>query len=96
MKQYKLDGRPRFPLGRISVSAKALEMLTFADALGGLRSHACGEWGLMSAEDWWENELSLAQGYQVTSIHLAANGKRFWVVTEADRTATTIKLPSEN
>lgn len=96
MKKRQMDGRPRFPLGRIVVTAKALEMLTFVDALSGLRSHACGEWGLLTYDEWWDNELSLMQGYQVTSVHLAANGKRFWVITEADRTMTRIKLPSES
>lgn len=71
-------------------------MLTFTDALNGLRSHASGEWGLMPEEEWWDNEFSLVQGHQVTSIHLASNGKRFWIVTEADRSATRILLPSEN
>lgn len=91
-----MDGRPRFPLGRIRVTCKAMAMLTFADALNGLRSHANGEWGLLMQEDWWENELSLAHGHEVTSIHLASNGKRFWIVTTGDRSLTTIMLPSDH
>ena len=90
-----MDGRPRFPLGRVRMSKKARESLTYADALNGLRSHAIGEWGLLSDDEWWENELSLRQGYQLMSIHLASNGNRFWIVTEADRSLTTIRLPTE-
>ncbi len=71
-------------------------MLTYLDALNGLRSHANGEWGLLPMEEWWENELSVEHGYQVSSVHLASNGKRFWIVTEADRSVTTIMLPSES
>jgi hypothetical protein len=91
-----MEGRPRFPLGRIGITCKARAALTFSDALQGLRSHASGDWGLLAEEDWWNNENSLVEGNQVTSVHLASNGKRFWIVTAADRTATTIMLPSDN
>lgn len=91
-----MDGRPRFPLGRIEITCKARATLTFLDALNGLRSHANGDWGLLPIEEWWENELSIHDGHEVHSVHLASNGKRFRIVTQADRSATTIMLPSES
>lgn len=96
MRKYQGDGRPRFPLGKVTMTDKAGKVLTFNDVLDGLRSHANGEWGLVTEEEWWDNELSLVQGYQVNSVHLASNGKRFWVVTSGDRSLTTIMLPSDN
>lgn len=91
-----MEGRPRFPLGRIGITGKARALLTFSDALHGLRSHASGDWGLLTEEDWWDNEVSLTEGHQVTSVHLSSTGKRFWIVTAADRSSTTIMLPSDN
>jgi hypothetical protein len=91
-----MEGRPRFPLGRIAITGKARALLTFSDALHGLRSHASGDWGLLTEEDWWDNEVSLTEGHQVTSVHLSSTGKRFWIVTAADRSSTTIMLPSDN
>lgn len=60
-----------------------------------LRRHAYGDWGDVPPEDWEENELSLKEGYRILSSYTDRLGIRFWIITEADRSATTILLPDE-
>jgi hypothetical protein len=46
-------------------------------------------------EDAKENDLSVAEGYRILSAYRTAEGTKFWVITEADRSATTVLLPDE-
>ena len=59
-----------------------------------LRRHVCGDWGEVCADDWAENDLSVKQGFRILSAYTVATEK-IWVVTEADRSATTLLFPSE-
>lgn len=56
----------------------------------------CGDWGDMDEDDRRENELALRIGSRLLSVYHAATGAKFYVVTEANRTATTVYLPHEN
>jgi hypothetical protein len=59
-----------------------------------LKRHANGDWGDLSQEDIDENELSLKQGFRLLSAY--KNGEeKIWIITEADRSATTILFPEE-
>ena len=49
----------------------------------------------LSEEDRHENELSLKEGFRLLSAYHAANGTKFWIITEADRSATTVLLPED-
>lgn len=60
-----------------------------------LSRHACGNWGDLCEEDRRENEFSLAHGFRVLSSYKLRNGEVIWIITEADRSSTTILLPSE-
>ena len=42
-----------------------------------------------------ENELSLKEGFRLLSVYYTKNGTKFWIITEADRSATTILLPED-
>jgi hypothetical protein len=53
------------------------------------------DWGELSDEDVRENELSLKEGFRLLSAYRTAKGQNLWIITEADRSATTILLPSE-
>jgi hypothetical protein len=53
------------------------------------------DWGELSDEDVQENELSLREGFRLLSAYRTAKGQKIWIITEADRSATTILLPSE-
>ena len=60
-----------------------------------LRRHADGDWGNLSAEDRKENEFSLAHGFRLLSSYKLRTGTVIWVITEADRSSTTLLLPEE-
>jgi hypothetical protein len=60
-----------------------------------LRRHVSTDWGELSEEDVRENELSLREGFRLLSAYQTAKGQKIWIITEADRGATTILLPSE-
>jgi hypothetical protein len=60
-----------------------------------LDRHAAGSWGEVNAADWEENELSVRDGFRVLSAYTLSTGVRIWIITEADRSATTILLPEE-
>ena len=87
-----------FPLGQIVATPGALS------ALGGesinsealLQRHVSGDWGELSAEDRRENELSIKEGFRILSAYkLPRTGAKLWIITEADRSVTTLLLPDE-
>lgn len=60
-----------------------------------LARHLHGDWGDLSDEDKAENELSLKKGYRLLSAYQLGPDTRIWIITERDRSATTILLPEE-
>ena len=60
-----------------------------------LRRHACSDWGDLNEEDRKENEFSLVTGFRLLSSYTLSSGTRIWVITEADRSSTTLLLPEE-
>jgi len=85
----------RFRLGKLVATPGALEAAPSREALMGLvQRHVSGDWGDLSQEDKAENELSLREGFRILSAY-ELEGQRYWIITEADRSATTILLPDE-
>jgi len=98
--QVNTNQRPtfaRFPLGQTYITPGAEEALMIAGQTGieFLRRHMCGDWSELSDDDARENELSLGEGFRVLSAYRTVKGQRLWIITEADRSSTTILLPSE-
>ena len=56
--------------------------------------HFAGDWGNLSEHDKAENEFSLKNGFRIMSVYTTTIGD-LWVITEADRSVTTILLPSD-
>ena len=84
------------PLGRVVATRGALKLLLEA---GGhpfeyLARHATGNWGDLCAFDRRQNEIALREGYRVLSSY-SVGEKSVWIITEADRSITTILLPEE-
>ena len=65
------------------------------DPLAYLVRHIAGDWGDVDEHDARENELSLQHGSRILSAYTLGTGVKFWIITEADRTVTTLLLPSE-
>ena len=60
-----------------------------------VRRHALGDWGNVDAEDWSANEEALKAGARLLSAYDLGEGRRLWIITEADRSSTTVLLPEE-
>ena len=86
---------PSFALGQIVATPNALARLTQDDILRGLQRHAAGDWGDLDKDDREENDLSLQKGFRLLSVYHAANGTKFWIITEAARNSTCILLPED-
>ena len=61
----------------------------------GLRRHMSCDWGELSEDDIAENQLSLEKGFRLLSNYQTGKGQQLWIITEADRSATTVLLASE-
>lgn len=92
-----LDTKPLFPLGRIAGTPGAIEAMKEAgdNALTFLKRHLSGDWGDVCEEDARENDFSVDKSLRILSAYHTAAGEKLWIITEADRSATTILLPSE-
>ena len=85
----------KFQIGQMVATPNALGQLTQDDILCGLQRHQAGDWGDVDEHDRQENELSLKNGFRLLSVYHAASGVKFWIITEADRSATTVLLPED-
>ena len=82
-----------FPLGQVFITPGALAIdIDFSPYL---HRHQSGDWGDLGEEDRAENNFSLKTGLRVLSAYHTSDGIKFWIITEANRSATTILLPSE-
>ena len=84
-----------FRLGRLVITATAQAKLDPNDVLLCTVRHSRGDWGDLCLEDRAENELSLKEGFRLLSAYNDRNGIKFWIITEADRSTTTILLPED-
>jgi hypothetical protein len=96
----RIQRRPQsalFSLGRVVATPGALDALETAGQAPQelLDRHITGDWGSLPNEDMATNEQALIYGSRIFSGYDLADGTRMWVITEADRSATTLLLPSE-
>ena len=86
-----------FPLGQIVATPGALAALGRANQSPAvfLSRHAEGDWGELDPTDIAENAFSIAHGFRLLSSYETEAGERLWIITEADRSATTLLLPEE-
>jgi hypothetical protein len=87
----------RFELGRVVATPGALRALERAEQLPAefLDRHVNGDWGDVPDEDKQENEFSVEHGFRIVSAYTTSASEKIWVITEADRSYTTLLLPSE-
>jgi hypothetical protein len=87
---------PLFPSGRLVATPGALALLEQTNrSLEFLSRHLRGDWGDLCQEDKTENELSLKYGFRLLSGYQVTKTEKLWVITEADRSVTTLLLPEE-
>lgn len=83
------------PLGQIVATRNAADQLAHNVILRALARHCSGDWGDVCPEDWEENEFSMREGFRVLSSYRSPDGVKFWIITEWDRSLTTILLPED-
>lgn len=84
-----------FPLGQVVITCTAANTLAADDVTNALQRHVAGDWGAVGPEDARENELALRENLRLLSIYTDQKGTKFWIITEADRSATTVLLPED-
>jgi hypothetical protein len=87
----------RFSPGSVVAIPGVLEALRASgeSPLVFLERHLAGDWGEVDEHDRHENELSLQNGWRILSAYTLNSGTKIWIITEADRSSTTILLPDE-
>ncbi len=93
----QISKQPAFELGQIVATPGALASLKKAGQQPGefLTRHINRDWGDLDEEDRKENEYSLEHGFRLLSAYKTNAGDRLWIITEADRSVTTLLLPEE-
>lgn len=91
------ETRPNLPLqlGRLVITPGVHSLnatMTVAFAVAG---HKLGRWGQVPIEDHEANNRALDLGERILSVYSTRDGTKFWIITEADRSQTTVLLPEE-
>ncbi|MDD5489046.1 MAG: hypothetical protein PHH49_08840 [Candidatus Omnitrophica bacterium] len=89
-----------FPLGQLVMTMGVNDLVADDEAFAkfvtdSLARHVKGDWGELGDEDRVENDLSLKEGFRVLSAYESEELPKIWIITEADRSATTILFPDE-
>ena len=92
--------RRTFPLGQLVVTRgindKIADDLKFSEfVLQSMRRHAAGDWGDLTKKDIEENENALEKGFRLLSAYIKEEHPKIWIITEADRSVTTVLFPTE-
>ncbi|MBD5114609.1 MAG: hypothetical protein HDT46_05305 [Ruminococcaceae bacterium] len=82
-------------LGRTVITANVKNILSDLDIATALSRHQSGDWGELCDEDREVNEDALENGFRIMSVYTSKNGTKFWVITEADRSCTTVLMPED-
>lgn len=87
----------KFQLGEVLATPGALEAIQESEEspYPYLDRHLSGDWGEVCKEDKRLNDIALADGARLLSAYTLRSGTRLWILTEADRSATTLLLPDE-
>lgn len=85
----------RFSLGQLLATSGVLAEVSTGDISSALARHAMGDWGDLGQEDINENNRALNEGARLLSSYRSSTRVKFWIITEWDRSVTTVLLPSE-
>lgn len=89
--------KKQLPLGRLVATPGAIEALqkNEQNPIDLLKRHANGDWGTVCRRDWATNDLALKHGERVLSSYKLKDDTSVWIITEWDRSVTTILLPED-
>ena len=91
------ESKVLFSLGSVYLTVGAREALEESNQTPNefLAKHQSGDWGLVCEDDKRENQLSVKEGFRILSSYRTSQNVKIWVITEADRTSTTLLEPNE-
>ncbi|MDF7824082.1 hypothetical protein P4B35_08665 [Pontiellaceae bacterium B12227] len=86
-----------FELGMVVMTPGAASLLVACgiDTCDIIERHQSGDWGELYPDDCRVNDDAVRYGSQILSAYKFEEGQRLWIITEADRSVTTLLLPSE-
>lgn len=90
-----LPENPRFTLGDLFCTPGVQRAISPEEMSVALKRHLSGDWGNLDAEDKQANEQALQAGARLLSSYTSTSGTKFYVITQADRSSTTLLLPEE-
>lgn len=86
---------PHFPCGRLVATPAAIEAASKHVLFGFLERHFSCDWGEVTQSDAEANDYAVRHGLRIISSYLTPHDEKVWIITEADRSATTILLANE-
>ena len=86
---------PRFHPGQLMITRNAKDTLPRVEVNAAINRHLQGDWGDVCQSDWQLNEDALKHGGRLLSVYHTQDEVKFWIITEADYSATTVLLPSD-
>lgn len=98
----KLKMNPTFPIGRVVATPGVLTRVSIARIIACTNRHGARDWGDVSEGDRLANDLDVDAGGQLLSVYPidetqpCGPGNKLWVITEGDRSVTTVLLPEEH
>jgi hypothetical protein len=84
----------KFPLGQIVITANAASKVSKASISSGLQRHSQCDWGDICKDDAALNDEAVTSGDRLLSSY-RSEACTFWIITEADRSVTTVLLPED-
>src|SRR5450830_2157481 len=96
-KTLQVKPKPMFALGQVVATPGALDALIKLDIepLEIIHRHVTGDWGDLCAEDRHQNLFAIRSGLRIFSSYKLSASTKIWIITEADRSSTTLLLPDE-
>ena len=95
MSEPRRSARNLFSHGQIMCTPHALETISSDDIQQALTRHFSGDWGDCDPDDSAANDLAVVAGTRLFSVYHDPHGQKFWIITEADRSATTVLRPED-
>ena len=89
------DQTAKFSLGQMVATPNALAHIPNDEILLALSRHVQGDWGTLDAEDLQSNDRALQHGGRLFSSYHSSQNVKFWIITECDRSVTTVLLPED-
>ncbi len=84
-----------FEIGLLQITPQALLTIDEVDFFTCFIRHRSGDWGDLDEQDWKANDDAVESGSRILSFYSDRRGNSFWIITEPDRSSTTVQLPEE-